>query len=267
MSDHQKNARLPKLAHLGLGRMKNFHFAMDLPRRESLTRWFFPKEVESESHRWVGSMTTLEAHAELELPPASVLDISLTESLMKRESARPHNNQQLTLDELSSLLWWSAGKCGKAHRRHYPSAGGLYPVEVLPLMRDCESAPPCTLAHYLPPQHRLAFLKQGQEIESLIRKSKNDNPIINPHLVKVPLLIFLCAKMNRLIPRYREKSYLLSVLEAGHIAQNIYLVGNALGLKVCGIGEIPEAESLQSIFNGMSHDMMCLYIISIGKEN
>jgi SagB-type dehydrogenase family enzyme len=46
------------------------------------------------------------------------------------------------------------------------------------------------------------------------------------------------AVMARSKWKYRQRAYRYIYIDAGHIAENLYLAGEALGLGVCGIGAL-----------------------------
>ena len=42
--------------------------------------------------------------------------------------------------------------------------------------------------------------------------------------------------LQRMRPKYQDRSYRYGLLEAGHVGENAYLAATALGLGACGVG-------------------------------
>jgi SagB-type dehydrogenase family enzyme len=42
--------------------------------------------------------------------------------------------------------------------------------------------------------------------------------------------------MQRMRPKYQDRSYRYGLLEAGHIGENAYLAATSMGLGACGVG-------------------------------
>ena len=97
----------------------------------------------------------------------------LDKAFEDRRSAREYNiNQSLTLDELNTLLYYSAGVKPSADydtevRRHYPSGGALYPLEMYLLIQRVVGIGP-GIYHYNVKKHTLENLtSEKEEMEKL----------------------------------------------------------------------------------------------------
>ena len=85
---------------------------------------------------------------EIALPaPRLKGEISLEETLAARRSVREFTEEELTLEELSQLLWAAQGVTAAWGGRTAPSAGALYPLEVYVATAD-------GLYHYVAQGHR-----------------------------------------------------------------------------------------------------------------
>ena len=68
---------------------------------------------------------------EMALPqPRLQGEVSLEETLARRRSVRSFTEEELTLEEISQLLWAAQGLTAGWGGRTAPSAGALYPLEV-----------------------------------------------------------------------------------------------------------------------------------------
>ena len=79
------------------------------------------------------------------------------------------------------------------------------------------------------------------------------------------LILFLTAVFERSIFKYADRGYRYILLEAGHVAQNLNLVANGLGLGCVNIGGFfdRQVDDLLDL-DGLTHST--IYIIAIGKK-
>ncbi|MDD5566192.1 MAG: SagB/ThcOx family dehydrogenase [Candidatus Omnitrophica bacterium] len=191
---------------------------------------------------------------ELQLPPPkSKGAVSLEEVIAKRRSHRSFNNQELSLAQISQLLWAAQGiteRKGGHSLRNAPSAGALYPMEIYALTKD-------GLYHYLPQSHTLEVLSEGDLRGKLSGVSLGQASVSN-----APLDIVICAVYERVTSKYRERGNRYVAIEAGHIAQNIHLQAVALGLVSVPVGAFSD-EEVQKALN-LPADCIPLYIIPVG---
>jgi SagB-type dehydrogenase family enzyme len=79
------------------------------------------------------------------------------------------------------------------------------------------------------------------------------------------LIIFITAIFERSVFKYGDRGYRFIFLEAGHVAQNINLVSNALGLGSVNIGGFFDREIDDFLdLDGVTHST--IYMIAIGKK-
>ncbi len=165
--------------------------------------------------------------------PQLAIDVAISDSLLKRRSERKINSKTIvSLKTLSTLLYFTAGdrsiKENKMTRRFYPSAGALYPIETYFFARKIDSLERA-LYHYYVRSHCLERIDhlRGQEVircfnQAWIKNAKG--------------VVVFTAVFNRTTKKYGERGYRHVLIEAGHMAQNMYLVSAALGNKCCAIG-------------------------------
>ena len=65
--------------------------------------------------------------------------------------------------------------------------------------------------------------------------------------------------------KYLQRAYRYIYLDAGHIAQNLYLSAEALGLGVCGIGAFIDDEVAELIGIDETKEIV-LYLASVGRN-
>lgn len=182
--------------------------------------------------------------------------VSLEEAILKRRSQRIFLQKDLSLEQISQLLWAaqgiSGGRLGFSFRTA-PSAGALYPMEIYVLTKD-------GLFHYLPQGHKLEIFSQKDLRKALSSAALGQSPI-----VKAPVDIVICAVYERVTQKYGERGIRYTHIEAGHVAQNIHLQAVTLGLGSVPIGAFSD-EQVKEILS-LPNDYEPLYIIPVGYSD
>jgi SagB-type dehydrogenase family enzyme len=79
------------------------------------------------------------------------------------------------------------------------------------------------------------------------------------------LIIFITAIFERSTLKYSDRGYRFVLLEAGHIAQNINLVINGMGLGCINLGGFFDRQVDELLeLDGINHST--IYMIAIGKK-
>ncbi len=170
-----------------------------------------------------------------DLPEPKDIDMSIAEAIFDRKSSSRFNGHQLTLEEAATLLKYGNGTTHFAkekglYRRAIPSGGALYPTEVylLPLdMPELEVG----AYHYEPRKHRLAKFEERASEPTLAKACTTDLA-----LPTASAAIVITACFERQQVKYEERAYRFSLLECGHLCQNILLMAAALGLGALPVG-------------------------------
>ena len=161
--------------------------------------------------------------------PESAWDV-----FMRRRSIRSYSPAQiLRLGLLSSLLWATQGITaaqGEWSFRTAPSAGGLYPIETYVFSRAVEGLEE-GVYHFRPHAFDLEFIRRGDLSPALA------NAALGQTMIRDAQATFIwTALVARSTWKYRQRAYRYIYMDAGHIAQNLYLAGTAAGLGVCAVG-------------------------------
>jgi SagB-type dehydrogenase family enzyme len=194
---------------------------------------------------------TLSAPELLDLPvPRLQGDVSLEQTLARRRSVREFTDQDLTLEQLSQLLWAAQGITNERGFRTAPSAGALYPLELY-VVRDVE------LYHYQPAEHVLARTEAQDARQAVWKAGLEQNALRD-----APVVFLICAVYQRTAQKYGQRATQYVHLEAGHAAQNLLLQAVALGLGGVPIGALYE-EQLQAAL-ALPEDHEPLYLLAVG---
>jgi SagB-type dehydrogenase family enzyme len=191
---------------------------------------------------------------EIQLPqPLTKGKLSLEETIAGRRSQRNFRDKNLSLEQISQILWAAQGITGKSGGfsfRAAPSAGALYPMEIYLLT-------PEGLYHYFPETHRLEVLGEKD-----LRRGLAESALGQEAVARAPLDIVICSVYERVKVKYGERGIRYAHIEAGHIAQNIHLEAVALGLGSVPIGAFNDKAVKEYLL--LPADCEPLYIIPVG---
>ena len=166
--------------------------------------------------------------------PSHAAALSVNDAIRRRRSRRGFIDRPLMLQEFSDLLYLAAGETDTIDEywpfRAFPSSGALYPTEMYLGVRAVAGVEP-GIYHYQPSAHGLKLLRAGDHSGALMSAAMDQEMVAGAGAV-----VILASLFDRGRWKYKDRSYRYSLLEAGHIGQNLYLGAEALGLGCCGIG-------------------------------
>jgi SagB-type dehydrogenase family enzyme len=203
----------------------------------------------------------------LSLPPAERSGVTLFEALQARRSERSFGAGELRLCELATVLHAAYGITRPATAedpqplRTVPSGGALYPLEVYALLARVEHAEP-GLYHFDPLRHALEVLSLGDWPRTGLKEAA-----IYPEIVEGCAATFLVTGMFwRSRFKYGLRGYRFTLLEAGHLVQNVLLTCTALGLAAVPIGGFYDrpVDELLGV-DGVNESVV--YAVSLGRPS
>ncbi|MEZ0289992.1 MAG: SagB/ThcOx family dehydrogenase [Sulfolobales archaeon] len=188
----------------------------------------------------------------------------LFDIIRSRRSRRSFSREPISLEELSSVLYYSVGISGRAWwggpKRVYPSAGALQPVEAYVVTSQVNNLDP-GLYHYNPGEHSLELLRLGDFAETLARIAL-DQMFISDAAASIVLTIVY----RRTASKYGLRSYKYSHLDTGFVGQNIYLVVEALNLATVAVGAFYDKRLCEFLEIDCEEEMPAL-IFPIGRKS
>lgn len=163
------------------------------------------------------------------LPTARSSGGSLGEVVRGYAPARGFADSEITVDELSALLFHTNGATGRysigdgfIRLRAAPSAGANYAGEVYVVAQRVSGVPP-GLYYYGVGRHRLIQLRRGSLIESV--GSALEQPPEN-----AAVAVLLTNVMGRYTSQYANRGYRYALIDSGHIGENLRLAASAMGM-------------------------------------
>lgn len=187
----------------------------------------------------------------------------LSKMIRKRQSARSFSDKKISQNQIFYLLSNSCGliKKGKdinQSRRPYPSAGARYPLEVYPIVLKCEEIKP-GLYHYNVKENCLELLLQEDLSKWLIKITGGEKWI-----EKAAVAFIITGVLDRTRIKYGDRGYRYSLIEAGHLGQNICLLATELGLGNCPLGGFID-NKVNNLLDIDLQKEVALYLIVVGK--
>jgi len=176
----------------------------------------------------------------IKLPePSFNENIKFWDIIRNRHSTRKFKNEPLKLMDLNLLLFGMSGLTRVFPQfsfRTTPSAGGLYPIEIYPVVNNVTTIKQ-GIYHYNIAEHSLELLKEGDFRENVAKACLDQIMAYNSAINFIWTAIIERSKW-----KYLQRCYRYIYLDGGHIGQNFYLIAEALGLGACTIGAIYDDE-------------------------
>jgi SagB-type dehydrogenase family enzyme len=242
-----------------------------MSRQAPQSRYALPDHHAGRTESWI-SLPAADG-----LPP---LRAELGDVLLRRRS-RYNFGAPITLRELAVLLTYALGvsalkevrdTVGNTYTlrlRTYPSGGALYPVETWVYLHRVEGAEP-GVYRYNAHDHRLYRLaEEPLNPTDVAAWTPGTDPQRNPlfsaeDFTEAAAFFFLIADFTCQADKYGPRAYRLTLMEAGHMAQNLLLAATGLGLSA-----VPIAGFYDNRANRRLHldgrNQALLYLLPVGK--
>jgi SagB-type dehydrogenase family enzyme len=204
----------------------------------------------------------------LPLPEGKSIELQalgLAELVEKRQTLRKYAQTALTMQELTFLLWGTQGIKRITDKpvtfRTVPSAGARHAFETYLMVNRVEGLEP-GLYRYLAVSHQLAHLDAPEDF----RKKLTEACLKQQHVHNSAVTFIWVADVKRTIWRYCQRGYRYLYLDAGHVCQNLYLLGEALGCGICAIGAYND-DKVNDLMGLDGEEQFVIYMGTVGKRN
>ena len=188
---------------------------------------------------------------------------NLYQLLETRRSARIYTEEELTLPQLSFLLWSCQGVKsirGKAYAtlRTVPSGGARHPFETYLIIRKISGLKP-GVYHYLPLEHSLEFIHEVEDMDEFITKSLKGQS----WSAKANVVFYWSMVAYRAEWRYGIYAHRAALMDVGHMAENLYLACTGIGLGCCAIASFSD-ELCNQMFKLDGEEEFTVYAMPVG---
>ena len=180
-----------------------------------------------------------------------------------RKSRRKYSEANLTLGELSYLLWATQGvRKALPSGRHYrtvPSGGSRHSFETYLVIQHVEGLK-TGVYRYLPFDHKLVYLFTAENLPDRMTALASDQPFVGNSAV-----CFIWSSIPyRMEWRYGFDSERVILMDVGHVCQNLYLAAESIGCGTCGVAAYEQNELDQ--FLGLDgRDEFVIYLAPVGR--
>lgn len=186
----------------------------------------------------------------------------LEKIISRRYSERNFAGKPVNKEILSRLLLYSGGILHMGQnwhetRRAYPSTGARYPLEIyiiLPHTEDIQAG----VYHYNVKQHSLEEIIKGDHRKEVTKMIKQE------WVKKSSIIFIITAVFKRTSIKYTNRTPRHIFLEAGHLAQNIYLLATNFNLGCCAIGGFDD-DGINKLLDLNSDSESVVYILAVGR--
>ena len=200
----------------------------------------------------------------------SIAQISLFDAINRRKSRRGFVDESLSIEELSFLLWVTQGvhrvaidiRHGKIEttKRTVPSGGSRHPYETYLAVANVTGLQP-GIYRYLALDHKLHFLKSS---EPNLMSHISEICHLQNFVAKASVIFLWACIPYRIEWRYSVAAHKGTAIEAGHIAQNLYLGCEAIGSGTCTIAAYDQ-RAIDEFLGLDGTDEFVVYIAPVGK--
>ena len=177
----------------------------------------------------------------------------LEEIFINRRTGRAPSGNEITLTELSRLLEFGCGISDKKNLYFtYPSPGATYSTTIF-IYTTVPDLDPGTLYRYNPYEHSLEKFEYVDDgiVKAVIQDDKFE---------LFPIYSFFSTEFQMIQPNYGTLTYRLLNQEVGHIAQNLSLQAEAMGLNSTIYGGFYE-ENFLKLFNEKKYNLLSVMFV------
>ncbi len=183
--------------------------------------------------------------------------MSVERAIAQRRSLREFSSAAITLAELGQLLWAGQGVTGAQGLRAAPSAGALYPLDVMVVAGNVTGLPP-GVYRYSPADHALIQLATGDWRRQVAMVALRQS-----WMAQAPAIIAFCAAERRTAAKYGSRGISYIYIEVGHAAENVFLEAQALGLGAAVVGAFDEVQVARVL--RLPTAQRPLYLMPVGR--
>ncbi len=174
-----------------------------------------------------------------------------------RKSYREFSTEPITFNQLSKTLLSCRNRedSKNTEMRTYPSGGARFPIETYLVAYNIEDLKKGAYHYNL----------KNKSLELLLEKDlkQEQRKIISPYLENPAATIVFTSVIPRSEVKYGIRSYPYSLIESGHMAQNMLLSCAEQGIGGCPVSGFVD-ETIKKILDLLDNEIP-IYTISIGK--
>lgn len=187
----------------------------------------------------------------------------LCDAIVQRQSHRRFRSENLSLDELSFLLWSTQGikkelAPGTALRT-VPSAGCRHAFETYLLVTRVDDLD-VGVYRYLPREHALVLEYLDEDLVERLTPATLGQAFV----ASAPVTFAWTAVPYRTEWRYTTSAHRVILMDVGHVCQNLYLAVEAIGCGTCAVAAYHQ-ELMDQLVKVDGEEEFTIYLAPVGK--
>lgn len=193
-------------------------------------------------------------------------DLNLVHAIRNRKSHRMYSEKSISLNELSLLLWATQGirfVAGHNAFRNVPSAGCRHALETYLAVMNVEDLE-TGIYRYLPLSHQLILQDDLKIVENRLRHQITKGTFDQKFAGESSVTFIWTAIPYRMEWRYDMAAHKVIAIDAGHVAQNLYLACELIGSGMCALAAYDQ-EYLDELLKVDGEEEFVIYLASVGK--
>jgi SagB-type dehydrogenase family enzyme len=195
--------------------------------------------------------------------PKPLLDgkVSVEKAIQQRRTIRDFRESPLSVQQLAQLLWAAQGITDqKGGKRAAPSGGARYPLDLYVIIgkKGIEGLEE-GVYHYMPENHSISSIDKRD-----LRRETASASLGQMWMAGAPVMFVISAEYKRITGRYGDRGIRYAQIEVGHLAQNLFLQAEALGLGAGIVGAFNDVEVAKVLGVPRQHEP--LLILPVGYK-
>jgi len=215
----------------------------------------------------------------IDLPPVNsetAPKADFFECTTNRISRRAYSDKEMSLFELSFLLWCTQGVkkviggyrdyikdgSGRNYLRPVAAGGCIYSYDTYLAINNV-SGIESGIWRYLPLSHQIVYIKSIKNLPDSISDTFTNPSQNQSYAAKAAAVFFWVCVPYRGEWRYKETSHKIMLLDLGHISHQLYFATEALGAGCCAIGGYYQKKA-DDLIGVDGHDEFTVLCASVG---
>ncbi len=174
----------------------------------------------------------------------------------KRRSCRSFSKKKMTVNQIGSICHFAYSISDHS----VPSGGALYPLKIYVLIEESQDGLKSGYYEYDAEQNRLICFNDEVDVEQL-KYCFNQEEMPFGSFVQ----IIIAADLERQPRKYANRGYRLTLIEVGHVAENISLYCAEQGLGACEMGGVQDEPLRQEL--ELSGSIWPILAVSVGYSS
>ncbi|MDP4145898.1 MAG: SagB/ThcOx family dehydrogenase [Bacillota bacterium] len=193
---------------------------------------------------------------------------NIYECISSRRSTRFYSEEEISLEELSYLLWATQGITGTNNAgltlRTVPCSGATHSFETYLFVMNVAGIEK-GIYRYLPVEHSLLLMFELKDIDKKVDAITLEQPFVPNFAKKAAVTFAWSTTPYRSEWKYDITGHKKILIDIGHVCQNLYLSGESVEIGVCAIGIYDQA-AIDNLLQLDGDDEFIIYLAAAGKK-